>query len=181
MLDVQDLLASDVKIVDATTRTADPGRGVQILRFPGTYMPDGRDCVGTAPERLEPSILRGWCNQVRSEWSARQNRKEAEESRLGRAAETHSERQSGGPEQPTAASNSGPDDGEAGEESMARSLEAEVARWARRVKQASEEFAGFTAQATDAATRRDQYSRNLTKAQRLLDFYLKSEQEGDEL
>jgi hypothetical protein len=182
LIDVQDILSSDVKIVDATTRTVDPGRGVQTLRFPGEYMPDGMACVGTAPERLEPAILRGWCNQVRSEWSARQDRKEAEAARVKESAALDRDQTDRPTYQPTAASSSGTGDGEAGEAGLESGLEAEVAKWAKRERTVSEEITFLTDRLAYVTGLRDQYARNRLKAQRVLDFYLKSEQdEGEEL
>jgi hypothetical protein len=181
LIDVQDILSSDVKIVDATTRTVDPGRGVQTLRFPGEYMPDGMACVGTAPERLEPAILRGWCNQVRSEWSARQDRKEAEAARVKESAALDRDQTDRPTYQSTAASSSGTGDGEASEAGLEASLGAEVAKWARREREAAEEHAKLQAASAAASDRRLNCVTQLRRAQRLLDFYLKSEQEGEEL
>jgi hypothetical protein len=78
--DILDILQNDVKIVDASTRTLD-NRGVTVLRLSGEYFPDGRPLEAEVPEKMEPAVLRDWCNTVRIEFNARQNRKEAAEAR----------------------------------------------------------------------------------------------------
>ena len=80
-MEAMDVLASDIKIVDATTRTAADG-GFTLL-FPGVFMPDGEDFTGRVDGPLEPAKLRTWCETVRGVYNARQSRKEAEETRRG--------------------------------------------------------------------------------------------------
>lgn len=73
--ELTDLLGNDVKIVDSTAKRAENGR--YYLVFPADLMPDGREFLGEVPERLDPSILREWCETVRREANARIDRQEA--------------------------------------------------------------------------------------------------------
>jgi len=139
-----DLLSSDVKIVDSTVRTEGGRQGTHTLRFPGQFMPDGQDFLGEVPEKLDPSILKEWCNAVRREYDARNNRKEAE-ARDARKPDGEGGSGHGVSTQPGTGAAATPGAGEASEASMESYLEAEVAKWNGRKCQLLEELDGLDA------------------------------------
>jgi len=174
---VIDLLSSDVRIVDSTSRTVDSERGVQTLRFPGHLMPDGRDFLGEAPARLDPTILRGWCNSVRGEFDARQSRKDAETVRSSGVSPQGNDAGNNATGKPVPVGEGSEGDGEGGEASLDEYLQAQVAKWARLRTRAAEDIAGLCARIDEVTRKHDEYAANELKAAKVLDFYLTTKTE----
>lgn len=173
---VMDLLSSDVRIVDSTSRTATP-EGVS-LRFPGHLMPDGKEVVGESPGQLTPAILRNWCTMVRSEFDARQSRKDAEEVRAASVREQGGTQGDQPSREHVPASSGAQGDGEGSEASVDEYLKSEVAKWARVRLRLTEELASHNARLTAAtAALRNADARHLM-AQKLLAFHLSQEDNG---
>lgn len=166
-----DLLASDVKIVDATARSVG-AQGTHTLRFPGDWMPDGKDFLGEVPEKLDPSILKEWCNAVRREFDARIKRKEAEEVSRRRLLEASAGNAAGG-----AANQTGPDsygtasDGKAGEADMESYLQAEVTKWARRQREKAEALDALNDRARELKEELLSCSKSYDVAVKMLEYY----------
>lgn len=172
---VHDLLSNDVRIVDSTSRTATP-EGVS-LRFPGHLMPDGKDYVAEAPGKLEPGMLRSWCHQVRSEFNARQDRKDAEEIRAASVSPQGNDAgdSATGKPVPTGAGLEG--NGAGSEASLDEYLKAEVAKWARLRARASEDIESLGARIDEVHAKYNEYAANELKAAKTLDFYLNTQTE----
>lgn len=178
MQEVIDLLSSDVRIVDSTSRTVDSGRGVQTLRFPGHLMPDGKDFLGEAPEKLDPTILRGWCNSVRGEFDARQSRKESAQVRPD-GVHPESSPQGDKPSGEPISTGAGAEGNGAGSEaSLDEYLQAEVAKWAKHQRRAAEDITALGEQIDARVREHDAYAALHLKAQKVLAFYLAQEDTG---
>jgi hypothetical protein len=173
-LELQDLMASDVKIVDSSLRTTYSGH--PALMFPAEYMPDGIPYIAQVPEKLDPAVLRGWCNSVRGEWNARQGRKEAEAARAAELRQQSADGQDAPADKLGAGGSSTAQGGEAGEEGLEKYLEAEVARWTRAVKDAEGALLEAEESLARRARERDTALTTLRRAMKMLDFYRKEEQ-----
>ena len=117
-LEIIDLLSNDVKIVDNSTRSVDE-RGVHLIHFPKELMPDGKGFSAEVPERLDPTVLKDWCETIRREWNARQNIKAAAKKSERDAAQAMAGASGGNPAR--AAGSDGP--AQAGREAREASLE----------------------------------------------------------
>jgi hypothetical protein len=141
-------------------------------------MPDGKDVVGESPGQLTPAVLRNWCTMVRSEFNARQNRKDAEEVRAA------SVRDQGGNEADRASGESVPTDagskgnGAPSEASLDEYLQAEVAKWARLQQRTAEDIAALGGKLDALTAKQRTYAEQHLKAQRTLAFHLAQEDNG---
>jgi hypothetical protein len=123
-LELADLLSNDVKIVDTTAKRME--KGLYYLVFPGEWMPDGKEFVGQVPERLDPSILREWCETVRREANARINRKEAEAASRRNVGGGVDEQRSPAPAEPRGGVVENQAGGEVGKETLEETLRRKV-------------------------------------------------------
>jgi len=171
--EVLDLLGNDVKIVDATTKTVDRHRpGVQTLRFPGHLMPDDSPFDGEVPEHLNPTILKEWCNAVRREFNARLHFKENQASSVTRAGEGGGGGKGEAATKRVPASDDAEDAREEAETGLEEALKAEVAKWAKAERAATEEAAKWTESAERAKRLAKEAKALKDVASRTLDYYL---------
>lgn len=173
-LEILDLLSNDVKVVDHSTREVDK-RGVHILRFPGELMPDGKGLMAEVPERLDPTVLKDWCETVRREWNARQNRKAAEAKSKRDAAAQMGGASGGDPGRATGGNGPAQAGGEAREASLEELVEAQVARLIEKVRSLGQVRDEANRVAAEAVRRHEAAIQELGRAERTL-AHLKAEE-----
>jgi regulator of extracellular matrix RemA (YlzA/DUF370 family) len=126
--DIEDLLSSDVKIIDITKNING------FLVWPGHLMPDGKQIVLQAPEKMDASTMMQWCNILRGEYRARKDRKEAEAKARAEAARVVDERNTPAPIDTGSSVRPVEASGEGREESVEELLQAKIASLERTVE-----------------------------------------------
>jgi hypothetical protein len=156
--DIEDILSSDVKIIDITKRIN--GNFV----WPGHLMPDGRQIVLQAPEKVDANTMMTWCNLLRGEYSARKDRKEAEAKARAEANRVVDERPVAAPVDTGVSVRPDQASRESREESVEEILRAKVADLERTVESCRQVCAEAFAVRRAAEERLDRAVLELTRA-----------------